>query len=60
MTIIIKTEMKDLPNSCKECDLSVKGYGNTMCPFLRDWLEPFEIRSGKTKLDKCPLEKTDV
>lgn len=49
-----------MPNSCKDCEISSKAYGNLLCPILHDWLEPFEIRSGKTKLDNCPLEIADA
>lgn len=55
--IIIKTNMTEIPNSCKECDISSKAYGNVMCGVLKNWLETWEIRSGKVKLDNCPLEK---
>lgn len=48
--------MNKIPNSCKECEVSSKAYGNTLCAVLKDWLEPFEIRNGKKKLDNCPLE----
>lgn len=55
--IIIKTKMTEIPKSCKECEVSAKGFGNIMCPILKNWLEPFEIRAGKVKLEGCPLEK---
>lgn len=55
--IIVKTNMTEIPNSCKECQFSIKGYGNTMCPILHNWLEPFEIENGNTKLNNCPLEQ---
>lgn len=49
--------MNKLPNSCKECDIRVVAHGVIMCGILKDWLEPFEYRNGKTKLDNCPLEE---
>lgn len=55
--IIIKTQMKELPNSCKECKLKVIAQGMIMCPVLHDWIEPFEFKGGKVKLENCPLEK---
>lgn len=55
--IIVKTNMTELPKSCKDCILSVKAYGNVMCAVKKDWLETWEIRSGKVKLDGCPLEE---
>lgn len=58
--IIIKTKMVAIPNSCKECRISVKGFENIGCPVLHDWLEPYEYKNGKVKLDNCPLEKTDA
>ena len=54
--IIIKTKMTKIPNSCKECEISSKAYGNVMCGVLKDWIEPYERKSGKVKLDNCPLE----
>lgn len=54
--IIIKTKMNKLPNSCKECDLRSVALGMIGCRYLGDWIEPFEHRNGKTKLEKCPLE----
>lgn len=58
MAIIVKTKMTEIPASCKECSLSIKGFGNIGCPILRDWLEPFQYRNGQEKLDNCPLERT--
>ena len=55
--IIIKTKMTEIPTSCKECSISLKSYGNIGCPILRDWLEPFQYKNDKVKLDNCPLEK---
>ena len=55
--IVIKTKMTKLPNSCKECDLRVVAHGVMMCPINKDWLETWEYRNGKTKLDNCPLEE---
>ena len=55
--IIIKTKMKELPKSCKECDLHVFGNGVIMCGVCRDWLTPQEFREGRIKLETCPLEE---
>ena len=55
--IIIKTNMTEIPNSCKDCVYVVKNYGLLLCPFLRDWLEGWQIKAGKVKQDNCPLEK---
>ena len=55
--IIIKTKMTEIPTSRKECSISLKSYGNIGCPILRDWLEPFQYKNDKVKLDNCPLEK---
>lgn len=49
--------MNKLPNSCKECDLRVVAHSVMMCPINKDWLETWEYRNGKTKLDNCPLEE---
>lgn len=57
MTIIIKTNMTEIPASCKDCEISLKGFRNIGCPILRDWLEPFQYKNDKVKLDGCPLEK---
>lgn len=57
MTVIVKTKMTEIPNSCSECKLSAKCYGTIMCPILKDWIEPFEIEEGKKKLKGCPLEQ---
>lgn len=54
--IVVKTKMKQLPKSCKECDLVVIGGGIVMCPVSKNWLEIFEINAGETKLKECPLE----
>ena len=55
--IIAKTNMTEIPKSCKECKLVLINYGLVACPILRDWLEPFQYRNGQEKLDNCPLEK---
>lgn len=55
--IIVKTEMAEIPQSCNDCQISMKGYGLISCPILKDWLEPFEIEEGKKKLKDCPLEE---
>ena len=55
--IIIKTNMTEIPTSCKECKLSIKGFGAIGCPINRDWLEPFQYKNDKVKLDNCPLEQ---
>lgn len=49
--------MTKIPNSCKECDLRSVAHGIIMCGVVKDWLEPFEFRNGKVKLDSCPLEE---
>ena len=54
--IIIKTNMTEIPKNCKECEIKVIAPNMIMCPILHDWLEPFEFKNGKTKLDNCPLE----
>lgn len=54
--IVVETKMQEIPISCKECELKVLTPGMIMCPVLRDWLEPFEIKNGKLKLDNCPLK----
>lgn len=54
--IIIKTKMDKIPISCKECDLRVVAPKMIMCPINHDWLEPFQYKKGKVKLDNCPLE----
>lgn len=48
--------MNKMPATCKECDLRVIAHSVMMCPILHDWLEVWEYRNGKTKLDNCPLE----
>lgn len=55
--IIIKTNMEKTPTSCKECDLRVVAPKMIMCPVLHDWIEPFEFKNGKVKLENCPLEE---
>lgn len=55
--IIIKTNMTEIPENCKDCDYVVKNYGLLLCPFLRDWLEDWQIKEGTTKHENCPLEK---
>lgn len=57
--IIVKTKMTKLPNSCKECELSVRAYGNILCSVAKDWLEPFEYRGDRKKIENCPLEVID-
>ena len=49
--------MEKIPISCKECDLRVVAPKMIMCPVLHDWIEPFEFKNGKTKLENCPLEE---
>jgi len=49
--------MIEIPNSCKECELHTFSLGVLACPVVRDWIEPQEFRSGKKKLENCPLEK---
>ena len=56
MTIIIKTNMEKLPQSCRECELRVVGNGVIMCSVSKNWIELWEYKDGKTKLDECPLE----
>lgn len=48
--------MTKLPKSCKECELRVVALGMIGCRYLGDWIEPFEYRKDKLKLEKCPLE----
>ena len=55
--IIVKTNMTKIPNSCKECEYSIINYGLIGCPFLRNWLEGWQIKEGQTKLNDCPLEQ---
>lgn len=55
--VIIKTNMSEIPNSCKECRLHTFTLGVIACPVVRDWIEPQEFRAGKIKLENCPLEK---
>lgn len=55
--VIIKTKMKEIPETCRECELHIFMYGNLVCPVLRDWIEPSEYREGKNKLKNCPLEE---
>lgn len=55
--IIIKTNMTKLPNTCKECELRTIGNGVIMCGVKKDWIELWEYKSGKVKLDNCPLEE---
>ena len=57
--IIIKTKMTKLPKSCKDCELSVKAYGNVLCGLTKDWLEPFEYKGERVKIETCPLEVID-
>lgn len=57
--IIIKTKMTKLPDSCKECELSIRAYGNILCGLTKDWLEPFEYRGDRKKIEICPLEVID-
>lgn len=55
--IIVKTEMAEIPISCNDCQLSMKGYGLISCPIVKDWLEQWQLDEGKIKLDNCPLEE---
>ena len=55
--IIVKTNMTKIPNSCKECEYSIINYGLIGCPFLKNWLEGWQIKEGQTKLNDCPLEQ---
>ena len=53
--IIIRTNLSEIPNSCRECKYHIFMWGNLSCPFCKDWIEPFEYRQGKKKLEDCPL-----
>ena len=55
--IIIKTKMKELPTNCKECELHIFMWGNLGCVVTRDWIETWQWKEGKKKLDNCPLEE---
>lgn len=58
--IIVKTQMKSMPLSCKDCSIHLLSYslGETLigCPILRNWLTQEEIKDGKIKFPDCPLE----
>lgn len=58
--IIVKTQMKSMPLSCKDCSLHLFSFslGETLigCPLLKNWLTREEIKEGKTKFPDCPLE----
>lgn len=55
--IIIKTNMTAIPKTCKECELRTVGNGIIMCAILKDWIEVWEYREGRTKFKNCPLEE---
>lgn len=55
--IVAKTKMKEMPKSCRQCEIKVLGDKIVGCPVLHDWLEDWEIEKGKIKLEKCPLEE---
>lgn len=57
--VIVKTELKELPDNCKECYYHIKSFltSDIGCPFLKDWINVEEWKKGKRKLEKCPLEK---
>ena len=55
MTVIVKTKMTDLPNSCKECEFWFQTYGLVVCPLLREWIEDWQWKEGMRKQEKCPL-----
>ena len=55
---IVKTNMTEIPNSCKECELVVKTFGVYLCPLLKDWIERWQIaEQNKLKPENCPLEE---
>lgn len=55
--IVVKTNMLEIPESCNECSLCYKTFGVWLCPLLKNWIEHWEIKAGKKKLDNCPLEE---
>jgi len=55
--IIAKTNMTEIPKSCKECQLVLINDGVWACPVLRTWLEDWQIKEGIVKQDNCPLEQ---
>ena len=56
--IIVKTNMTEIPNSCKDCELVVKTFGVYLCPLLKDWIERWQIaEKTKLRLDNCPLKE---
>lgn len=58
--IIVKTQMKSMPLSCKDCSIHLLSYslGETLigCPILKNWLTREEIKDGKVKFPDCPLD----
>ena len=58
--IIAKTKMKEIPKTCRECDLHVFGNGMILCGVCRDWLTPQEYNEGKIRLENCPLEEVNA
>ena len=56
MTIIIKTKMTKLPESCRECDYRVITNGAILCGVIKDFMSVEEYRNGRTKFENCPLE----
>lgn len=60
MGIYIKTNMKEMPNTCIECDYS-KRYGcvgDVYCKALDDYFTNNAEPPYKEKPDKCPLVKS--
>lgn len=57
--IIIKTQLKKIPPSCKECSLHLITYFNTDmligCPIIKEWFTKEDIKNSLTKFSNCPL-----
>lgn len=57
--VIVRTELKEIPNNCKECYYHIKSFltSDIGCPFLKDWINIEEWKKGKRKFKNCLLEK---
>lgn len=55
--VIVKTKMREIPETCRECELHVFMQGNVGCIYAREWIEPYQWSEGKKKLEDCPLEE---
>ena len=55
--IIVKTNMTEIPKSCKECQFGFINYGLVICPLLKNWIEDWQWAEGMRKQENCPLEQ---